>query len=292
LQAEKHCSGNAVIALGDLVVSLCTSCNTKIVIGEAFTPFLSDASPDITFHIHYGHAPRLELGCPLFSSEANWVLYYAQEQFVISLQTQQLGLYQLVTLDPDLKRGDIYCIGELWQSERQMPILGYPLGEILFVNLLASGRGLLFHACGIDNTGQGILFSGTSGAGKSTLTRLWQNQMGVIVLSDDRVIMRKREGRFWIYGTPWHGDAKAVSPKAVPLERIFVIRHAAQNNARQLSPPQAAAALLVRSFPPFWDAEGMNYTLEFLDELTRTVPCYDLGFVPDESAIGFVQCIT
>ena len=31
----------------------------------------------------------------------------------------------------------------------------------------------------------------------------------------------------------------------------------------------------------------MTFTLQFLDELCQAVPCYELGFVPDQSAVEY-----
>jgi len=76
-----------------------------------------------------------------------------------------------------------------------------------------------------------------------------------------------------------------------PLERIFVIQHAEENQATALSPMEAVSRLLVASFPPFWDAEGMGFAVEFLTRLVDTVPCYQLGFSPDEDVVAFIRCI-
>jgi hypothetical protein len=165
--------------------------------------------------------------------------------------------------------------------------------EILMVNLLSRGRGVLLHACGVATIGgRGHLFVGVSGAGKSTLANLWRRRSDVVVLSDDRVIVRRRGEEFWAHGTPWHGDAKLASPVAVPLERIYVIEHAEENRAVPLKPVDAASRLLVRAFPTYWDAEGMAFTLQLLGQLSQAVPCYELGFVPDQSVIDFVGSLT
>jgi hypothetical protein len=78
----------------------------------------------------------------------------------------------------------------------------------------------------------------------------------------------------------------------VPLERIFMIHHAAENSVRKLHPARAVSGLLARAFPPFWDAEGMQLTLAFLERLVASVPCYALGFVPDERAIDFIRTVS
>jgi hypothetical protein len=94
-----------------------------------------------------------------------------------------------------------------------------------------------------------------------------------------------------MYGTPWHGDAKACSPEKAPLEKIFFLKHAKMNKVKKIERIAAASKLLVCSFPTFWDKKGMEFTLGFIDELTREVPCYELSFVPDEIVLGLVKSI-
>ncbi len=76
-----------------------------------------------------------------------------------------------------------------------------------------------------------------------------------------------------------------------PLEKVFFLRHAEGNHARRVEGITAASMLLARSFPPLWDAEGMQFTLDLLAQLTAAVPCYELGFLPDEQAVEYVRCV-
>lgn len=283
------------LKIADIVLALITDEPNYEFRGEgAYRNFVTSDPSDATLHVHWGHLPDLKLREKLFDSGSVWSLYRDQGRWVISLRSPVLGSgpYQLAIYKPDFCAGDTY-VRTNRSEHRQLPFpLGHPLSEVWMVNLLARGRGVLFHACGVSRYGLGYIFAGVSGAGKSTLATLWEGQEGVTLLSDDRVIIRKRNGRFWIYGTPWHGDARAASPEAVPLERIFIIQHADENRAIPLKPSDAASRLLVRSFPTFWAPEGMAFTLEFLGELSQAVPCYELGFVPDESVLDFVRCLT
>jgi hypothetical protein len=61
---------------------------------------------------------------------------------------------------------------------------------------LTQEKAIELHSCGIVRPdGTGNLFVGHSGAGKSTTTRLWTAREDVEVLSDDRIIVRRDEGR-------------------------------------------------------------------------------------------------
>ena len=160
--------------------------------------------------------------------------------------------------------------------------------ELLMVNYLAQGRGVIIHSCGIASKGRGILFVGESMAGKSTLAKMWDQENGFDVLSDDRTIVRKRGHQFWMYGTPWHGDAKFGSPRGVRLERIFFLRHGQKNSIKEIKGIDPVSQLLTCSFPPYWDPRGMAFTLEIFTDLTDDIPCQSLSFRPERSAIDHV----
>jgi hypothetical protein len=262
----------------------------KLAVPEATKPFLTDDAPQAVVRVHSGALPEVDLGEPVFESGGVWSLYRSLGKHLVLLRAPgpQAPPYGLAVFEPDFCSGDIY----LQDGDVEWRMLSYPLDEVLMIHLLARGRGVLLHAFGIREGGGGTLFAGVSGAGKSTLATLWEGQEGVPLLSDDRVVVRQRDDRFWAYGTPWCGDARAASPGGAPLERIFIIRQGSANRAVRLRPMDAASALLVRSFPTFWDAEGMAFTLDFLGRLSQSVPCYLLDFVPDASVVDYVRSLT
>ena len=167
------------------------------------------------------------------------------------------------------------------------PFVG-PSLELLMITHLARRDGVILHGCGISSDGRGVVFAGESGAGKSTLSRLWAQKEGIEILSDDRVIVRRQNGSFRLYGTPWHGDEAFAAPGGVELSRIFFIRHGQGNDIRKLSAAGAVREMLKCSFPPLWDAGGMAAALELFHTVAVSVPCAELAFVPDHTAMDFV----
>lgn len=258
--------------------------------------FLAEGRPEVTLRYKYGSYWRKDMNSSkeiIFDSHPTWRLFYFNKKYILETRTHTL------VVSPDFTSGDVY----LDKKSGNYPFV-YPLDEVLMINLLGKGRGVFVHACGVNNNGsEGLLFAGTSRAGKSTIANLWKcsgmsadksQQLKVkdtTILSDDRIIIRKMAGRFWIYGTPWHGDAKACSPEKSPLKKIFFLEHASENYVRDIKRVEAMSKFLVRSFPPFWDSEGMEFTLKFIEEVTGEIPCYDLGFLPDKSAINFIKNI-
>jgi len=279
------------LGIADIVISVIFE--DKIQSSEvdgSYKYFLTNSKPDIAFYTHYGYISKSKLGEKVFDTGTTWSFYQNNEKYILKTSSKA------IILESDFKSGDIYIRAQGRKRKVEYP-LNYPLGEVLMINLLAQKRGVMIHSCGVSNKGQGLLFAGTSQMGKSTMANLWKSQIandksqneGVSILSDDRIIVRKRNEQFWIYGTPWHGDAKVCLPEKAPLEKIFFLKHARKNMLKKLSPLEAAFRLIVCSFPTFWDKKGMEFTLEFCAELVKRIPCYQLGFVPDESILDFVR---
>ncbi len=255
--------------------------------------FLSDMPADVALTVRYSSHPDLDFAEQVFDSRGPWSLYRDEGSwcFVIPPLTVKSELRRVAVLDAEFRKGDVYMGSHTADRTPHPYPLEYPLEELLFMNLLSQGRGVLLHACAVSDNGRGYVFPGSSGAGKSTMAHLWKARDGISILSDDRVIVRERDGRFWAFGTPWHGDVKLCSPEAVPISSIFHLRHGRDNNAKRLEGPKAVTSLFARSFPTYWYPEGMAFTLDFLGRMSREVPCYDLEFLPDQTAVHFVSNI-
>jgi hypothetical protein len=247
--------------------------------------------PDVTTHVQ--RAPQLSepSGDMLFDSGGTWRMYRESDGFVFSFVSTALGMapYRLAQFDTSFTRGTISVNGACIPNSAAIAPLEYPLDELMMINLLARGRGVEMHACAvIDRNGCAYLFAGQSEAGKSTSARLWHHE-GATVLSDDRVVLRLREGRVWVYGTPWHGEQEFACPASAPLTRIFFLAHGRENSLRPASGAGAAARLFTCCFPPFHDHAGLDFTLGLLGRIVDRVPCFELTFVPDASVVGFVR---
>ncbi len=253
--------------------------------------FQSQQDPDAIYQIYSGIPSKISFGEKTFDSGGIWQLYQNNGNNIITLESPTLGKepYEVAFLTKDFTGGDIYINEEISLKSQLHYPLTYPLDELLMINLLCQGRGIEVHACGVIDDGKGIAFLGVSGAGKSTLANLWKSHPEVAILSDDRVIIRKEKEKFWVYGTPWHGDARAASPGKAPLERLYFITHAPKNYAAALKTKEALSRLLVRCFPTFWSQEGMDFILQFGAELCSNLACFELGFVPNQTVIDFIR---
>jgi hypothetical protein len=226
---------------------------------------------------------------PLFESGSVWRIFRRSEGYRIECSAAFFGETPLAVaeFDETFTRGTI-TLSQAAVDHHVNP-LQYPMDEVLTSNLLSRGRGVEIHSCGLlDKDGKGRLFAGVSGAGKTTTSRLWADHAAAI-LSDDRIIIREEEGRFWIYGTPWHGEAEISLAKRAPLDGIYLITQAEENELREISPAAAVARLIQVAFPPFFDERCVEFTIGYLERLVTHVPTYELRFRKDAGAVAVVR---
>jgi hypothetical protein len=283
----------AQLRIGDIGVALrCDESAMTFAVSGAAQRFLAGGNAaDATVTASWGDLSRPAPSDEIFDSSGLWKLYGEDGDYVFRFTAPAYGEhpYKQARFSPDFTRGEVTLHADYFDRGQPAFPLEYPLDELLLTNLLARGRGVEVHALGIrDGDGRGYLFLGHSGAGKSTMARLWEGT-GVLVLSDDRIILRMRDGKVWMYGTPWHGEEELAAAERTLLTRSFVLGRGAANELVALAPPRAVSELFTRSFVPFYNAAALRYTLEVLQQVADAVACAELRFVPDREVVEFVR---
>ncbi len=264
----------------------------------AFVP-RGNARPDI--EIDVGVTPKLP---PLPKKDAfrtfhpddnkeNWRLAPVKDGYIFNCRLS--GKRQQLHVSKDFSR-----VRALMQAKRPGGLAWDPLDlvydflQILLIFRLAKQRrGLLLHACALKETdGNGYVFAGKSGAGKSTLSLLWHKNSRAAILNDDRVLVEFQGRKTLIYNSPWHGEVGGQLPclnEAAPLGKIFFLKKAKHNRLNLLAPDKAFEKLYPCVFPPFWDKEAIKDCLAMSAALLARVPCYQLEFRKDKSAVAFIR---
>lgn len=281
--------GTIAVGVAGHVFRLSAERDLRQTLGAELMPFAVDSdSGDVQVGVSWTTAMNLFRRSPIFDSGGLWSVFGEKSgyRFFFSSSALGAGPYKSAWFNAEFTKGEVSLFRPYFDAEQAIYPLEYPLDELLMIHRLARGEGVEIHGLGVrDEAGRGHLFVGHSGAGKSTLARLWLREPSALVLSDDRIILREREGRLWMYGTPWHGDAGIASPEAAPLCGAYLIEHGTRPELNPIAKGRAVAELLARSFVPHYSAEAMDFTLGFLARVTRETPCFTFRFFPDQTAV-------
>lgn len=239
--------------------------------------------------------PQTENIKKIFDSEQSWSMFMDDDQYYISLDPSAISgnINCHAIFDKNITGATLYCSDmQIQKSNGKTEVNNpfcYPLDQLLLMYILSNKEGALFHAAGVNLNGKGYIFPGRSGAGKSTLSRQFSGAKNSVILSDDRVIVRKSKDSFRVFGTPWHGEEKIAENKSAQLKSIFFISHGTENIAKDLKPVEALKRLMPVTSIPWFDKDVMPKILNFCEDLVSNVPSYELYFKPDTEVVKFLE---
>jgi len=290
-----HCS--FFIGIADITLHITTdSPHMKVQPQGAVEEFVVSArKPDVNIQALWGNLSERMWGKKIFDSGTLWQLYQENGSYLFRFTSPTFGPhpYKIASFNKTFTRCEIHLNSSSFEVDQSIYPLEYPLDELTITHFLAMREGVEVHACGVlVPPGEAYLFVGQSGAGKTTMARLYQKLSQVKLLSDDRIILRRKNHGIWTYGTPWHGEAEIASPEKGRLTKIFFLRHGERNRLVSLGKAEAVSRLFISCFPPFYHQQAIESILAFFDEVVKTIPCYELTFSPDERVVAFVDGLT
>jgi hypothetical protein len=152
--------------------------------------------------------------------------------------------------------------------------------RIVHTLVLAREGGRLMHASSAVRNGRAFLFSGVSGVGKTTISRLAPPDAKL--LTDEMSFVRKEEGGYFAYGTPFAGDlAKPGENIRAPLDTIFLLVQGPENRIEDLDMAHAVRGILANTLFFAQDPELVQAVFAGAVELASRVPVRRLTFKPD-----------
>ncbi|MBR2042223.1 MAG: hypothetical protein IJ945_07625 [Oscillospiraceae bacterium] len=193
-------------------------------------------------------------------------------------------------LTDETEPADIVISAERYKPEK-WPTLSYEnmcymeSGKQFHSHLLHFG-GMMLHSSAVEVDGKAYLFSGPSGMGKSTHTRLWQSVFGekACVFNDDKPALRRIDGIWYAYGTPWCGKDGINRNKKVPLAGICFLKRGEENKIRRLDPKEALPLLMSQTIHKFRKIENLDLLLNNVNYIIKEIPIFELENRPVEEA--------
>lgn len=153
-------------------------------------------------------------------------------------------------------------------------------------NYIIEHSGFFLHCSCLKYHDEAIIFTAPSGTGKSTHAALWRKHFGdeITMINDDKPLVREKDGRFFIYGTPWNGKHGIGENTSAPVRAVVFLSQAPENTAAQVTPIEALSLLLQQTVLPSEKAM-LSMLLDMLGRMVETVPMYRLGCTISDEAV-------
>jgi hypothetical protein len=266
----------------------------------SYTPFISERiNPDpasLAIHVipEMNALPSSAGLTEIFNGRGAWSIFRKDEEYLLVLNPSLAGGPEcVVRFSPQSEKFLVYCgkmnIVEAAGGKKIRNPFTFPIDQIILMYYLAIKGGAVIHAAGIEINQRGYVFAGRSGAGKTTISRQFAAKKYSGMMSDDRVIIKKTEGIFRVFGTPWPGEGGIASNTSAPLHGIFFLSHEETNRIKELKPQKALEKLLPVVSIPWFDREIMPFVLDFCGSLVLNIPSYELFFKPDTEVVDFFE---
>ncbi len=190
----------------------------------------------------------------------------------------------------------------IYSEEKNKMIIQYPMQKDVFLfehfniwnymafeNPLLYYQAFLLHSSFISWQNNGILFTAPSGTGKSTQADLWKKYEDADIYNGDRTIIRKIDGKYYGFGSPYAGSSGIYRNESAPIKAIIVIEQGPDNVIRRLRGREAFLPLFRETLMNTWNKEYMEKMTDLLMDAACQIPVYHLSCRPDQDAVDTVK---
>lgn len=166
-------------------------------------------------------------------------------------------------------------------------VIAYMESAYQFYKELVNFDGFYIHASAVVVDGKAYLFSGFPGAGKSTHTRNWLKEFGekAVIINDDKPALRRIDGVWYAYGTPWCGKDGINQNQMAPVAGLCFLVKAPHNKIRRISAFEAAQRVLGQTIYKFQNPEVLHKMLGHMDLFLKEIPIFEMENLPNADAV-------
>lgn len=144
--------------------------------------------------------------------------------------------------------------------------------------------GMMLHASAVAVDNEAFLFSAPSGTGKSTHTEGWLRAFhDAVIINDDKPAVRKVDGRYQAFGTPFSGKNDISINNGYPIKGICFLDRG-ENFIKKLNPQEAMAPLFNQTIRPD-DETKMDLLCERAEDLLSNVSFYAMLCDTSDAAV-------
>lgn len=176
-------------------------------------------------------------------------------------------------------------------NENWMEQMNSRLAVVLFdlpYQLIAQ-EALFLHASYVLWKGKAILFTAPKQTGKTTQAKLWESFRGATIVNGDRALLRKVDGCWNAYGSPYCGTSQMCENLSAPIGAVVLLSQAAQNSVCRAKTMEALIAFMDGASFHTWDKENVETAVDLMKDLIADIPIYKLGCTPTEDAVKVLE---
>lgn len=156
----------------------------------------------------------------------------------------------------------------------------------LFNRFLIAHNGIMLHSSAVVVDGYAYLFSADSGTGKSTHTNLWLDKFGddAFIINDDKPAIRKIDGEWYVFGTPWCGKNNTNKNAKAKLGAIVFLERSEENWIEKENIQDAIKKFFKQTTRRLNYEENMDKVLSTMESMLSEVPIFKMGCDISENA--------
>ena len=156
---------------------------------------------------------------------------------------------------------------------------------VMYAMATADKHTLLFHSSTVSHDEKAYMFLGVSGTGKSTHSKLWLKHIAnTFLINDDNPIVREKDGKTFVYGSPWSGKTPCYRQVRYELGGIVDLSQAPYNKIRRIKGIEAFLAISASVSGKRWEKRLADGLHESLNNLAMSSKIWHLDCLPDEEA--------
>ena len=245
---------------------------------------VEEKNADITYDIYM--SKHLECPRPHCACEGKYekVFKIGEEQVrVVFEQNQKKLIFKESTCDGIAYRVELH---EKWwnRMHSRLALMLFSIPE----RMLEHG-GFFLHASVVLWKGKALLFTGPKQVGKSTQAELWENCAGAEVINGDRALLRKKDGVWWVYGSPYCGTSKICHNQGAPLGAVVLLSKSLENSVKEAVGMESVIAFLEGASFKTTDKKQVELVSLLISEVIRETSIYKMECTPTEDAVRMLE---
>ena len=141
----------------------------------------------------------------------------------------------------------------------------------------------ILHASYIIYNRKAILFTAPSGTGKSTQARFWHEERGAEIVNGDRVLVTRRDGKFYANGIYACGTSGICKNITAPIGAVVLLEQGESNVQNKIPSRMLFLRILCECSYNMEDNSQYEKITELVSDMINSVPtiCYSCKKSPD-----------